>query len=188
MRIDGGGRKVVGQRAEYEVCLVGGVAGGVGRVHVSGVGLGVCVGVWVGVRHGERQFGTRAAAPSDRVCGLNVVEGALGVLGMLGERRKRGRTAHHHAAVTTRKPRLGELGEMGQLQVLGVGGAKHWPTGQRASLDGVRGEALQRGLQRLHVEAMVMVVRRRRLHAARVTELSMQGLDLGRTPVHLTQR
>lgn len=49
MRIDGGGRQVVGQRAEYEVCLVGGVAGWVWRVHVPGVGLGVCVGVWVGV-------------------------------------------------------------------------------------------------------------------------------------------
>lgn len=49
MRIDGGGRKVVGQSAEYKVCLVRGLAGWVGRVHVSGVGLGVCVGVWVGV-------------------------------------------------------------------------------------------------------------------------------------------
>lgn len=52
MRVDGGGRKVVGQSAEYEVCLVGGVAGWVWRVHMSGVGLGVCVGVRVRVRHG----------------------------------------------------------------------------------------------------------------------------------------
>lgn len=51
MRIDGGGRQVVGQSAEYEVCLMGGVAGWVWGVHVSGVGLGVCVGVRVGVRH-----------------------------------------------------------------------------------------------------------------------------------------
>lgn len=49
MRIDGSGRQVVGQRAEYKVCLVGGVAGWVWCVHVSGVGLGVCVGVGVGV-------------------------------------------------------------------------------------------------------------------------------------------
>lgn len=52
MCIDGGGWKVVGQSAEYEVCLVGGVAGWVWCVHVSGVGLGVCVGVRVGVRQG----------------------------------------------------------------------------------------------------------------------------------------
>lgn len=49
MRIDGSGRQVVGERAEYEVCLVGGMAGRVRRVYVSGVGLGVCVGVGVGV-------------------------------------------------------------------------------------------------------------------------------------------
>lgn len=49
MRIDGRGRHVVGQSAEYEVCLVGGVTARVWRVHVSGVGLGVCVGVGVGV-------------------------------------------------------------------------------------------------------------------------------------------
>lgn len=49
MRIDGRGRHVVGQSAEYKVCLVGGVAARVWRVHVSGVGLGVCVGVGVGV-------------------------------------------------------------------------------------------------------------------------------------------
>lgn len=49
MRIDGSGWQVVGQGAEYEVCLVGRVAGWMRRVHVSGVGLGVCMGVRVGV-------------------------------------------------------------------------------------------------------------------------------------------
>lgn len=129
MRIDGRGRQIVGQSAEYEVCLVGRVAGRVRRVHVSGVGLGVCVGVRVGVRQGEWKFGTRAAAPSDRVCGLHVVEGELWILGVLGERRKGGGTSHHHVGVATRKPMLGELGEMGQLRVLGVRGAKGWTTG-----------------------------------------------------------
>lgn len=52
MSIDGGGRQIVGQSAEYEVCLVRGVAGWVWCVNVSGVGLGVCVGVRVGVRQG----------------------------------------------------------------------------------------------------------------------------------------
>ena len=37
------------QSAEYEVCVVGRLAGWMWRVHVSGVGLGVCVGVRVGV-------------------------------------------------------------------------------------------------------------------------------------------
>lgn len=71
MRIDGRGRHVVGQRAEDEVRLVGGVAASrVRRVHVAGVGLGVCVGVGVGVRQGERGLGARAADsphPSERV-------------------------------------------------------------------------------------------------------------------------
>lgn len=129
MRIDGGGWQVVGQRAEYEVCLVGGVTARVGGVHVSGVGLGVCVGVRVGVRQGEGKFGTRDAAPSDRVCGLHMVEGKLGVRGMLGERRKGGGTPHHHVGVATRQPMLGELGEMGQLRVLGERCAKRWATG-----------------------------------------------------------
>lgn len=129
MRIDGRGRQVVGQSAEDEMCLVGGMAGRVWRVHVPGVGLGVCVGVRVGVRQGEWELGTRAAAPSDRVCRLHVVQGELWALGVLGERRKGGGTSHHHVGVATRKPMLGELGEMGQLQVLEVGGAKRWATG-----------------------------------------------------------
>lgn len=45
MRTDGGGRQVVGQRAEDEMCLMGGVAGWVWCLGVPGVGLGVCVGV-----------------------------------------------------------------------------------------------------------------------------------------------
>lgn len=52
MCIDGPGWLMVGQRAEYEVCLVGRVAGWMWRMHVSGVGVGVCVGVRVGVRQG----------------------------------------------------------------------------------------------------------------------------------------
>lgn len=39
----------MGQSAEYEVCVVGRLVGWMWRVHVSGVGLGVCVGVRVGV-------------------------------------------------------------------------------------------------------------------------------------------
>lgn len=42
----------MGQRAEYEVCLMGGVAGWVWCVHVTGVGLGVCMWVRMGVRQG----------------------------------------------------------------------------------------------------------------------------------------
>lgn len=95
--VDGGGRQVVGQSAEDEVCLVDGVGGRVGRVHVSGVGLGVCVGVGVGVRQGEGEFGTRQAPPSD-----GVVQSKLRVRGVLGERRKGGGTPHYHVAVTTR--------------------------------------------------------------------------------------
>lgn len=121
MRIDGSGRQVVRQRAEYEVWLVVGVGGRVGGVHMSGVGLGVCVGVRVGVRKGQRGFAAGAAAPpSDTVCGLRVVEGKLRVRGMLGERRKGGGTAHHHVGVTSREAKLGKLGEMGQLRELRV--------------------------------------------------------------------
>lgn len=40
----------------------------------------------------------------------------------------------------------------------------------------------------MDVVAMVMVVRRRRLHAAGVTVLCVQRLDLGRPPLHLAQR
>lgn len=47
---------------------------------------------------------------------------------------------------------------------------------------------MQRGLDRLDVEAMVMVIRWWRLHGARVTVLRMQRLNLGRSPVHLTER
>lgn len=115
MRIDGGGRQVVRQRAEDEMCLLVGVAGRVRRVNVAGVGLGVCVRVRV--RQGQRQLGARHVAPSDRVCGLHVVEGELGVRRMLGERRKGRRAAHHHVGVASRQPMLGELGEMGQLRV-----------------------------------------------------------------------
>lgn len=52
MRIHGSGRQIVGQSAEYKVCLVAGVAARVWCVHVPGVGLGVCVGVRVGVGQG----------------------------------------------------------------------------------------------------------------------------------------
>lgn len=61
-----------------------------------------------------------------------MIEGELWVLGMLGERRKGWGTSHHHVAITTRKPmlgELGELGEMGQLRVLGEWEAKRWTTG-----------------------------------------------------------
>lgn len=50
MGIDGRGGLLVGQRAEDEVCGMGGVVAGVRRVHVAGVGVGVCVRVRVGVR------------------------------------------------------------------------------------------------------------------------------------------
>lgn len=40
----------------------------------------------------------------------------------------------------------------------------------------------------LDVVAMVMVVRWWRLHGGRMTVLSVQRLDLGRTPVHLTEQ
>lgn len=52
MRTDGGGRQIVGQSAEYEVCLVRRVADRVWCARVSGVGLGVCVGVGVGEGQG----------------------------------------------------------------------------------------------------------------------------------------
>lgn len=131
MRIDGGGRQVVRQRAEDEVCLLVGVAGRVRRVHVAGVGLGVCVRVRVRVRQGQRQLGARDVAPSDRVCRLHVVKGELlGVRRMLGERRKGRRAAHHHVGVASRQPMLGELGEMGQLRVRrDVRWPKRLPTG-----------------------------------------------------------
>lgn len=129
MRIDGGGRQVVGQRAEDEVCLLVGVAGRVRGVHVAGVGLGVCVGVRVRMRQGQRQLGARDVAPSDRVCGLHVVEGELGVLRKLGERRKGRGAAHHHIGIASLQPMLGELGEMGQLRVRHVRGPKRRPTG-----------------------------------------------------------
>lgn len=129
MRIDGGGRQVVGQRAEDEVCLLVGVAGRVRGVHVAGVGLGVCVGVRVRMRQGQRQLGARDVAPSDRVCRLHVVEGELGVLRKLGERRKGRGAAHHHIGIASLQPMLGELGEMGQLRVRHVRGPKRRPTG-----------------------------------------------------------
>lgn len=47
---------------------------------------------------------------------------------------------------------------------------------------------MQRRRDSLDVEAMVMVVRWWRLHGARVTELCVQCLDLGRPPIHLTER
>ena len=40
----------------------------------------------------------------------------------------------------------------------------------------------------MDVVAMVMIVRGRGLHAARVTVLCMKCLDLGRAPVGLAQR
>lgn len=130
MRIDAGGGQVVRQRAEDEVRLLVGVAGRVRRVHVAEVGLGVCVWVRVRVRQGQRQLGARDVAPSDRVCGLHVVEGELGVRRMLGERRKGRRAAHHHIGVASLQPMLGELGEMGQLRVRrDVRRPKRRPTG-----------------------------------------------------------
>lgn len=105
MCIGGSGRLVVvvvGQGAEDEVCLVDGVAGRVRGVCVAGVGVGVCVGVRVGMRQCERGLGARTAGCSDRVYGLRVVQGKLWARGLLGVRRKGGRTAHHHVAVSTR--------------------------------------------------------------------------------------
>lgn len=103
---------------------------------------------------------------------LPVVEGELWVLGMLGERRKRGGTSYHHIGVTSLKAMLGELGEMGQLRVRDVWGAKRWTTGKWASLySSMRGQTLQRRWDGLDVEAMVMVVRWWGLHGAHVTVL-----------------
>lgn len=188
MRIDGGGRQVVGQRAENEVCLLAGVAARVRGVDVAGVGLGVCVWVRVRMRQGQRQLGARDVAPSDRVCGLHVVKGELGGLRMLGERRKGRGAAHNHAGVASRQPMLGELGEMGQLRVRAERRPKRRPTGQRASLCSMRGQAWQRRGHSLDVVAMVMVVRWWRLHGGRMTVLSVQCLDLGGTPVHLAEQ
>ena len=105
MCIGGGGRLVVvvvGQRAEDKVCLVDGVGDGVRGLRVTGVGVGVCVGVRLGMRQCERRLGARDAGPSDRVYGLRVVQAELRARGWLGVRRKGGRTAHHHVAVPTR--------------------------------------------------------------------------------------
>lgn len=194
MGVDGGGRllvlMLVGQRAKNEVRLMW-VGGGVwrGTEWVPGVGVGVCVGVRVGVRQSQRRFAWHGARP-DRVCGLCVVQGELGVLGMLGVRRKGGRTAHSYVAVATLHAMLGKLGEMGQLLELGVRGAKRRATGERPSLKDMRGHApsWQGRRASLDVVAMVMVVGRRGLHGGRVAVLSMQGLDLGRAPLRLAQR
>ena len=102
----GGGRLVVvvvREGAEDKVCLVDGVGDRVRGLRVTGVGVGVCMGVRLGMRQCERLLGGREhAGSSDRVYGLRVVQAELRARGWLGVRRKGGRTAHHHVAVPTR--------------------------------------------------------------------------------------
>lgn len=79
---------------------------------------------------------------------------------------------------------LGEMAQRLAMREAKRGGATGW----RASQCSMRGARRQRRARNLHVVAVVVVVRRRGLHAHRVAVLRMQRLDLGRPPpVQLAQ-